>query len=143
MVVLRCSLAGVDAARTTPTNAHGPAAVVTGMALVGDSWWVLELVPVLAVLCARTACIGHDAGHARISGNRVTNRRIGLIHGNLLLGMNYAWWNDKHNRVARPSAVKAHGRGLGIPHAETGLVDTYRQGLRHMHKVGEPLRADI
>ncbi|WP_428962178.1 fatty acid desaturase family protein [Micromonospora fluostatini] len=85
-------------ARTIVTNALGLAAVVTGMALVGGSWWVLVLAPVLAVLSARTAFIGHDAGHAQISENRATNRRIGLIHGNLLLGMSYAWWNDKHNR---------------------------------------------
>ncbi|WP_267717219.1 fatty acid desaturase family protein [Streptomyces sp. CoH17] len=85
-------------ARTIATNALGLSATVTGMVLIGDSWWVLVLAPVLAVLCARTAFIGHDAGHAQISGDRVTNRRIGLIHGNLLLGMSYAWWNDKHNR---------------------------------------------
>ncbi|GAA3654889.1 fatty acid desaturase family protein [Streptomyces chitinivorans] len=85
-------------ARTIAANALGLAAVVTGMALTGDSWWVLVLAPVLAVLCARTAFIGHDAGHAQISGDRATNRRIGLVHGNLLLGMSYGWWNDKHNR---------------------------------------------
>lgn len=85
-------------ARTIAVNALGLAAVVTGMALVGDSWWVLALAPVLAVLCARTAFIGHDAGHAQISADRATNRRIGLLHGNLLLGMSFAWWNDKHNR---------------------------------------------
>ncbi|MFG2682324.1 fatty acid desaturase family protein [Streptomyces sp. NPDC048392] len=93
-------------ARTIVTNALGLAGVVAGMALVGDSWWVLALAPVLAVLCARTAFIGHDAGHAQISGNRATNRRIGVIHGNLLLGMSYAWWNDKHNRHhANPNHV--------------------------------------
>jgi hypothetical protein len=29
-----------------------------------------------------------------------------------------------------------------MPYAETGLVDSYRQALRHMHEVGEPLRAE-
>ncbi|MDX3367846.1 acyl-CoA desaturase [Streptomyces sp. NPDC048376] len=85
-------------AGTIATNALSLSAVVAGMVLIGHSWWVLVLAPVLAVLCARTAFIGHDAGHAQISGDRVTNRHIGLIHGNLLLGMSYAWWNDKHNR---------------------------------------------
>ncbi|MFD5651447.1 fatty acid desaturase family protein [Streptomyces sp. NPDC127039] len=85
-------------ARTIAVNALGLVAVGTGMALLGGSWWVLALAPVLAVLCARTAFIGHDAGHAQISGSRAVNRRIGLVHGNLLLGMSYAWWNDKHNR---------------------------------------------
>ncbi|GAA1422899.1 acyl-CoA desaturase [Streptomyces thermospinosisporus] len=85
-------------ARTILVNALCLAAVVTGMALLGGSWWVLALAPVLSVLCARTAFIGHDAGHAQISDSRAAGRRIGLVHGNLLLGMSYAWWNDKHNR---------------------------------------------
>ncbi|CAL9331786.1 hypothetical protein SUDANB106_00089 [Streptomyces sp. enrichment culture] len=39
--------------------------------------------------------------------------------------------------------VKARCRDLGIPYAETDLVDSHRQALRHMYEVGEPLRADI
>ncbi|WP_419999940.1 fatty acid desaturase family protein [Streptomyces boninensis] len=85
-------------ARTIAVNALSLAAVIAAMALIGGSWWVLALAPVLAVLSALTAFIGHDAGHAQITGDRATSRRIGLIHGNLLLGMSYAWWNDKHNR---------------------------------------------
>ncbi|MFI7388247.1 fatty acid desaturase family protein [Streptomyces sp. NPDC049813] len=84
--------------RTIAVNALTLAAVVTGMAFLGASWWVLALAPLLAVLGARTAFIGHDAGHSQITGNRSVSRVIGLIHGNLLLGMSYAWWNDKHNR---------------------------------------------
>ncbi|MEV5610120.1 acyl-CoA desaturase [Streptomyces sp. NPDC052225] len=83
------------------------AGVVTGMALIGGSWWVLALAPVLAVLCARTAFIGHDAGHAQITANRSVSRLIGLIHGNLLLGMSCAWWNDKHSRHhANPNHIE-------------------------------------
>jgi fatty acid desaturase len=74
--------------------------VATGAAVVllGASWWALALAPVLAVLSARAAFIGHDAGHAQITGDRTVSRAIGLVHGNLLLGMSYGWWNEKHNR---------------------------------------------
>ncbi|MGW6012934.1 fatty acid desaturase family protein [Streptomyces sp. NPDC055210] len=85
-------------ALTVAGNALALAAVVTGIVLIGHSWWVLLLAPLLAVLCARTAFIGHDAGHAQITGNRSTGRAIGLVHANLLLGLSYGWWNDKHNR---------------------------------------------
>ncbi|MEU6674524.1 acyl-CoA desaturase [Streptomyces sp. NPDC046925] len=85
-------------ARTIIVNALALAAVAAGMFLAGGSWWVLLLAPVLSVLCARTAFIGHDAGHSQITGDRGVSRAIGLIHGNLLLGMSSAWWNDKHNR---------------------------------------------
>ncbi|MFG2500576.1 acyl-CoA desaturase [Streptomyces sp. NPDC048441] len=83
---------------TIAVNAVALAAVGTGMFLIGGSWWVLLLAPVLAALCARTAFIGHDAGHSQITGDRGVSRAIGLVHGNLLLGMSSAWWNDKHNR---------------------------------------------
>ncbi|BCL32427.1 fatty acid desaturase family protein [Streptomyces aurantiacus] len=93
-------------ALTIAGNALALAAVVTGIVLIGHSWWVLLLAPVLAVLCARTGFIGHDAGHSQITGSRRSGRVIGLIHGNLLLGMSYGWWNDKHNRHhANPNHV--------------------------------------
>ncbi|WP_406403322.1 fatty acid desaturase family protein [Streptomyces uncialis] len=79
-------------------NALLLASVVTALVAIGDSWWALSLAPVLAVLSARTAFIGHDAGHGQITADKRTSRVIGLVHGNLLLGMSYAWWNDKHNR---------------------------------------------
>ncbi|WNF30969.1 acyl-CoA desaturase [Streptomyces sp. C11-1] len=72
--------------------------VVTALVLVGDSWWSLFLALPLAVLWARTAFIAHDAGHAQITGDRRASRMISLVHANLLLGMNEAWWNDKHVR---------------------------------------------
>lgn len=83
------------------------AAVVTGIVLLGDTWWVLPLaLPPLALCWSRTAFVGHDAGHAQISGNRRASRAIGLFHANLLLGMNEAWWNDKHVRHhANPNHV--------------------------------------
>ncbi|MFF4349804.1 fatty acid desaturase family protein [Streptomyces sp. NPDC001530] len=85
-------------AREIAVNALALAGVVTGVALIGNSWWSLLLAPVLAVLAARTAFIGHDAGHAQITGDKSAGRLIGLLHGNLLLGMSYSWWNHKHNR---------------------------------------------
>ncbi len=74
------------------------AAVVTGIVLIGDSWRTLPLALPLTVLWARTAFVGHDAGHAQITGNPRVSLVISLVHSNLLLGMNQAWWNDKHVR---------------------------------------------
>jgi fatty acid desaturase len=93
-------------ARVIATNALALAGVVTALVLIGDSWWALPLAVPLAVLFARTAFIGHDAGHAQISGDKAVGRLIGLVHGNLLLGLSYGWWNDKHNRHhANPNHV--------------------------------------
>ncbi|MER5405986.1 acyl-CoA desaturase [Streptomyces sp. NPDC002769] len=85
-------------ALTITVNALFLAAIVTGVILLGNTWWTTLLAAPLAVFSARTAFIGHDAGHSQITADRTTGRVIGLIHGNLLLGMSYGWWNDKHNR---------------------------------------------
>lgn len=81
--------------------------VVAGMFVLGDSWWTLLLAPLLAVFFSRTAFIGHDAGHSQITNDKGTSRLIGLFHGNLLLGMSYSWWNNKHNRHhANPNHIE-------------------------------------
>ncbi|MFE5483905.1 fatty acid desaturase family protein [Streptomyces sp. NPDC056527] len=85
-------------ARGIAVNLLGLAAVVVGLALLGPSWWALPLAVPLALLSARVAFVGHDAGHSQISGDRRRNRIIQLVHANLLLGMSQEWWNDKHNR---------------------------------------------
>ncbi|WP_350274461.1 acyl-CoA desaturase [Kribbella sp. HUAS MG21] len=69
-----------------------------GIAVVGASWWTLLLALPLGILTTRAAFFGHDAGHQQIASSRKLHDWIGRLHGNLLLGMSYAWWNDKHNR---------------------------------------------
>lgn len=93
-------------ARGIAVNLLALAAVVTGVALTGGSWWVLLFAPLLALFSTRAAFFGHDAGHAQITGDRRASRAIQLVHANLLLGMSREWWNDKHNRHhAHPNHV--------------------------------------
>jgi fatty acid desaturase len=103
-------------ARTIALNLVALAAVVTGVFVVGNSWWVLLLAVPAALFSTRTAFIGHDAGHAQIASTRQANRLIGLLHGNLLVGMSHAWWNDKHNRHhANPNHLeKDPDVGVGV-----------------------------
>jgi fatty acid desaturase len=44
-----------------------------------------------------------------------------------------------HLRKARP-IVKAYCDQLGVGYTETGLIDSYTQALRHLYRVGAPLR---
>jgi fatty acid desaturase len=37
-------------------------------------------------------------------------------------------------------AVRAHCQRVGVPYLSTGIIDSYAQGLRHLHSVGEHLR---
>ncbi|MCR8940614.1 acyl-CoA desaturase [Streptomyces sp. OUCMDZ-4982] len=99
--------------------------VITALVSLGDTWWSLLLTLPLALLWTRTAFLAHDAGHSQITGDRRASRLIGLIHANLLLGMNEAWWNDKHVRHhANPNHVdKDPDVGVGA------LVWTQKQAI--------------
>ncbi|MGW1061874.1 fatty acid desaturase family protein [Micromonospora rubida] len=65
---------------------------------LGESWWQLGVAVALAVVFAQAAFIGHDAGHRQIAHSRRVNDLIGIVHGNLLTGISFGWWVDKHNR---------------------------------------------
>jgi fatty acid desaturase len=87
-------------------NLAATAAVWGAVAWAGNSWWTVLLAVPLAVLAARMGFLGHDAGHRQIARSARGNRWLGLLLGNLLLGMGHGWWNDKHNRHhANPNHV--------------------------------------
>jgi fatty acid desaturase len=66
--------------------------------LLGDSWWQLFVAVLLAAVFTHIGFIGHDAGHSQIFRTRRANYLVGLLHGNLAIGLSYGWWVDKHNR---------------------------------------------
>jgi fatty acid desaturase len=70
----------------------------TVFVLLGDSWWQLVVAGFLAVVFTQIGFIGHDAGHRQIFGSKRANYVVGLLHGNLGIGLSYGWWVDKHNR---------------------------------------------
>jgi fatty acid desaturase len=86
----------------------GFAAGWTAFALVGSSWWTLLVAAFLAVAFTQLAVLGHDAGHKQIFASRRANYRLGVLLGNLGVGMSYGWWIDKHTRHhAHPNEVEA------------------------------------
>jgi fatty acid desaturase len=60
------------------------------------AWQIVNAI-YLAFVFGQIAFIGHDAGHRQGFKQTSLNDIVGLIHTNLLLGMSFAWWNDKHN----------------------------------------------
>jgi fatty acid desaturase len=65
---------------------------------LGDTWWQLLVAGFLALVFAQLGFIGHDAGHSQIFRTRRANYVVGVLHGNLAIGLSYGWWVDKHNR---------------------------------------------
>ena len=70
----------------------------TAFFLVGDSWWQLAVAAFLAVIFTQLGFLGHDAGHRQISGSRRVSYVLGILLGNLGIGLSYGWWVGKHNR---------------------------------------------
>jgi fatty acid desaturase len=86
----------------------GFAAGWAAFALVGASWWTLAVAAFLAVAYTQVAFLGHDAGHRQIFTSRRANYRLGVLVGNLGVGMSYGWWIDKHTRHhAHPNEIDA------------------------------------
>lgn len=62
-------------------------------------FWVQCLDAVLlAFTSTQLGFNGHDAGHRQPFNSTRTNDLVGLLHGNLGIGMSFSWWLDKHNR---------------------------------------------
>jgi fatty acid desaturase len=83
--------------------------LVAGLALfvvLGNSWWQLATAAYLAVVFVQIGFVGHDAGHRQIMRGGRSNNLIGLIHADVLIGLSFSWWVDKHSRHhAHPNDV--------------------------------------
>ncbi len=76
-------------------------------ALLGPSWWQLVVAVFLAVVFVQFGFLGHDAGHRQVFGSGRHNDVLGLLCANLLIGLSYRWWIEKHNRHhANPNHVE-------------------------------------
>jgi len=70
----------------------------TVFVLAGDTWWQLGTAVFLAAVFAQIGFLGHDAGHRQIFSTRRANYLLGVVCGNLAVGLSYGWWVSKHNR---------------------------------------------
>ncbi|MGO8950913.1 MAG: fatty acid desaturase family protein [Ktedonobacterales bacterium] len=89
--------------------------------LIIDGMLVLSVVTLLEVHIFWVQCLnalflafvsvqfgfnGHDAGHRQSFDSTRSNDLVGLLHGNLGIGMSFSWWMDKHNRHhSRPNEI--------------------------------------
>ncbi|WP_181871462.1 fatty acid desaturase [Sphaerisporangium album] len=65
---------------------------------LGDSWAQLLVAAFLAVVFAQVALVAHDLAHRQVSRSRRFSQAAGWLAGNLIIGMSYGWWMDKHTR---------------------------------------------
>jgi len=70
----------------------------TAFFLVGPSWWTLAVAAFLAVVFAQAALVAHDLAHRQVFRTNTPSARAGVIAGNLVIGMSYGYWMDKHTK---------------------------------------------
>ena len=106
----------------------------------GDSWWTLVPAGLLGLVSTQVAFLGHDGGHQQIAASRVGNHDRRTGGGNLLIGLSFGWWADKHNRHHAHPNTEAHDPDIGAacsrspapmrqpPAACGGLITAYQAG---------------
>jgi fatty acid desaturase len=70
----------------------------TAFFLIGASWWTLVVAAFLAVVFAQVALVAHDLAHRQVFRTNTPSARAGMIAGNLVIGMSYGYWMDKHTK---------------------------------------------
>jgi fatty acid desaturase len=74
------------------------AAVFTGMALLGNSWFQLLLAAAFGIIFTQFGFLAHEASHRQVFTSGRANDRLGRLLATALVGMSYSWWMSKHTR---------------------------------------------
>src|ERR1700694_2897917 len=65
---------------------------------VGSVWAQALAAAGLGIICGQLGFQLHDSGHRQMFVSGWKNALVGLVTADLLLGMSYGWWVQKHNR---------------------------------------------
>jgi fatty acid desaturase len=89
------------------------AAAWAAFALVGDSWYQTIVAAVMGITFTQIAFLGHDGGHQQVYRSKRHNDALGIVLGDLLVGLSYGWWIDKHNRHHAKPNHEGHDPDIG------------------------------
>ena len=70
----------------------------------------------------------HDAGHRQVFRKTWKNDLVGLLAGNLLIGMSNGWWMDKHNRHHSHPNQQGLDPDLSVPILSMDGEDLFKKG---------------
>jgi fatty acid desaturase len=88
----------------------GYVAGVTALVSLGSSPWQLLNAAFFAVLFTQTAFLAHDGAHKQIFTSGVRNEWFSRIVANVLVGLSYGWWMNKHSKHhANPNKIGKDG----------------------------------
>ncbi|MDH6707934.1 fatty acid desaturase [Kitasatospora sp. MAA19] len=72
--------------------------LLAAFAALGATWRQLLLAPLFAFVLGQLALLGHDVAHRAVRAGRRSTDLMGILLGNLVVGMSYGWWVSDHNR---------------------------------------------
>lgn len=72
--------------------------IITGMVLLGDSWFQLLMAGALGIVLTQIAFVTHEASHRQIFASGKVNDWVGRILATAVVGISYHWWMHKHSR---------------------------------------------
>ena len=79
---------------------------VTGFVLLGDSWFQLLIAAAVGILLTQFAFLTHEASHRQILVSGPANDKIGRFLANIVVGISYQWWMNKHSKHhAMPNTI--------------------------------------
>ena len=108
------------------------AALVTSVQVIGDSWWVLLLAPLVAMTLSQVAFLGHDAAHQQVFSSPRWNAIASRCLASLIAGLSHGWWLGKHNvHHAAPNQV---GRDTDIDSKVLAFHPEALEGKGRLHR---------
>ena len=77
-----------------------------GFALLRGSWYELLIAALIGILFTQYAFMGHESAHRQVWASNRANDLTARILCDLIVGMSYSWWMNKHSRHhAQPNTV--------------------------------------
>lgn len=74
------------------------AGAVAGALLLSQSWLVLLIAGAMGIIFTQYAFLAHEASHRQVFESGKANDVAGRAIANLLVGISYSWWMNKHSR---------------------------------------------
>jgi fatty acid desaturase len=77
-----------------------------GFALLHETWYTLLIAAAMGILFTQYAFITHELAHRQVFASGKLNEFSGRILADLVVGISYSWWMNKHSRHhANPNTV--------------------------------------
>lgn len=90
-------------------------AISVALLFVSSSMWLqIPNAIFMAFIFGQMAFVAHDVGHRQAYPTPKANDFVGLLHANLLLGMSFGWWVDKHNAHHAHTNMEDHDPDIDI-----------------------------